>query len=338
MTLNRRDFVLFGLAVAGCGGSSSVKPQFHEPTDPVFSYTDCCSVNVTTARARFSRPTIDGQGFETTNPGARVRFEASGSLAVNLGYTALVTRTDTYQDVGSIEIDGIEVSTFRSPAAEGTPATLTVPVASDGNAHAVSIVMPYCASVDFLGASGVLQPALSPPPVRYAAAGDSITQGFDASRTTKSWPYGVAAANGWQIVNHGYGGRVCVPADGTTVAGLAPGLISYLIGYNDFSAQVPVAAFQANVAAFIRNVRAASAAPLFCITPIYSPNAGSIPLEGYRQAIRNAVAAANDPLTMLVEGLDLMPADDTLLQDGVHPNDAGSAAIIASLAPVLARR
>ena len=339
MKLNRRELVLAGLGLAGCEGNATGPPASgvqYDPASAMFSYTDCCSVEVTTARARFSRPTVDGNGLETTNPGARVRFATYGPAWVYLNYTALVTRQEQYADVGSIEIDGAEDSTFGSPAGTGTPARVIVSIPSDGTVHAVSIAMPYSASVDFLGATGLVQPILSAPPIRYVAAGDSITQGFYASCTAQSWPYQVALVNNWQIVNHGYAGRGCEPRDGTTIAKLAPDLISYLIGYNDFAAQVPLELFRADFAAFIGNLRAATRAPLYCVTPIYSPDYAAIALESYRQVIRDVVAGANDPLTMVVEGLDLMPADDALLVDGVHPNDEGSTLLSANFAPVLA--
>ena len=136
-----------------------------------------------------------------------------------------------------------------------------------------------------------------------------------------------------ELVNLATGGRMCVPEDGAMAAGCAPDVITYLIGYNEFSQQTDPAEFGARHAQTLANIRAGRpGARVLAITPTWSPNDAPIPLEAYRQAIRDAVAAAADPLVALVDGLSLMPADPSSLTDTVHPSDAGSASIAQALA------
>jgi lysophospholipase L1-like esterase len=171
---------------------------------------------------------------------------------------------------------------------------------------------------------------------RLVVIGDSISHGFWASDVTRSWPFLVAQATGMELVNLATGGRMCVPADGTMAASCAPDVITYLIGYNEFGQQKDLVDFGARYAQTLANIRAGRpGARVLAITPLWSPNAKPIPLEAYRQAIRDAVAAAADPLVTLVEGLSLMPADPSSLTDTVHPSDAGSASIAQALAALL---
>lgn len=324
-----------------CGLAGNVPSVSFAPDNAAFNTSDYCSVNVSSSRIRFARPTVDGQGFEYTNPGARVRFVSNSStINFKFQYTNLVTRLDTYNGVGLILADGVQVGTFDRAIGAAGPLNLLLQFGSSAS-RVVEVVMPYCSSVDFLGVDLVIGATLSipsaRPSTRYVAMGDSITHGFVVSDIGKEWAYKLAEAKGWQFVNHGYGGRQCIPADGTTLAALNPTVATYLIGYNDFYQQGSLAAFKANFKAFVTNFRAVnSTAKLYCITPTWSPNTfGALTLEMYRQQIRDGLTELGNALNVLVEGEALATNSTTRFPDSVHPNDLGATEIATALASIV---
>lgn len=307
------------------------------PDNANVGYSDYAILSATHASARFTRYADPyGQGFDYCAPGARVRMRSNSRMVfVNLRYTNLVTRADVYNGTGAILVNGTIYQTFTR--AQGAAGNLTVPIDFGSQARrTVEVVMPYCASVDFLSfsidATAVLEPPPPRPVTRCVLVGDSITQGFFASRVDLSWPYLFAASQGAQLVNMGYGSHQVLPAVVQAAAGLSPTIGLYLIGYNEFAHQNDPATMKATYKTALTNWRAAApAAKLYCITPTYSPNVLSIPLESYRQAIRDALTELADPLNILVEGAALATNDSVRFPDGVHPSDLGSAEIAANL-------
>lgn len=311
------------------------------PNNATFRVSDYCAMSVAADRMRFSRPTIDGQGFETANPGARVRFNTNSSIVqINLQYTNLVTRMDTYDGQGAILSNGIVVASFNRAQGVAGPYQVRVDFGTTVD-RLIEVVFPYCASVDFIGvdalAGTTLTVPVDRPSTRFVATGDSITHGFAAVGVTASWPYKLGLSKGWQVVNHGYGGRSCIPADGTALASLSPSIATYLIGYNDFYAQLSLATFKANYKSFINNFRTVNTTTkLYCITPLWSSNSyGALTLEMYRTQIRNALTEIANPLNVLVEGAPLATGNVSSFPDAIHPNDFGSSEIATSLAAVM---
>lgn len=326
------------LTLTGSGvGSSSVAQC--TPLNPAFNYSDYCSLALSAGAARFSRPTADGQGLENTNPGARVRFVTNAdSLTILLQYTNLLN-FGNYNGFGVVLANGAVVASFGRDKGSAGPLNVFVSFGSTAS-RTIEIVMPYCASVDFLGVNLPIGATLSAPAARsitrFAAGGDSITQGFFASQINTTWGQVFANAKGYTYINHGYGGRQCQPADGTALANIGATMFSYMIGYNDFAAQLALATFKANYLSFLANFRAVSVnAKLYCITPIFSTSVNTLTLEMYRQQIRDALTALANPLNVLVEGLTLMTNNANRLVDGIHPNDLGASEIAASLNPIV---
>ena len=321
---------------------SAMFPMTAYPADSaLIGYSDFAMVSVNAMRARFSRyPDPYAQGYETAAPGARVRVATASRLVhFRLQYTDLVTRLDTYNGVGTVLVDGVVHATFDRARLPAGPLTVVVEFGSN-SPRTVEILMPYCASVDLLGVDVLsaypLTPVASRPTTRYVAVGDSISHGFIASRGDLSWPQRLAAAKGWQQINMGYGGHQALPLVVQAAAQLSPSVGTYLIGYNNFGNQIPLATFKANFKAAVQNWRAAApAAKLYCITPLYSPNTNTLTLEQYRQQIRDGLAELADPLSILVEGLPLAPNDSAAFPDNVHPSDAASLMIATNLAAVV---
>ena len=323
------------------GVSAVVAVDFYAPNNANITTSDFCIVSTDSNKTRFTRPTIDGQGFEFAAPGARVRFATnSANITVHLNYTNLIIRQDTYNGIGVVLSNGAQVGTFDRAIGAAGQITANVSFSSIALRN-IEIVFPYCASVDFLGidldVGASLQAATARSAVRYVAIGDSITHGFSVSNIAQEWAYKLAVAKGWQMINHGYGGRQTEAADGTTLGNLAPTVATYLIGYNNFYPQTPLASFKAEFKAFINNFRAINTtAKLHCITPFWSPNSfGSLTLEMYRQQIRDALTELANTKNVLIEGEALATNSVTRFPDSVHPNDLGSSEIAANIAALV---
>jgi lysophospholipase L1-like esterase len=236
--------------------------------------------------------------------------------------------------------------------APGSPAqsvNVTLAFAST-TSRLIEIVWPYGASVSFLGidvdsTAPVLTQVPPRPPGPLLVLGDSFTQGFYSTGIGGTWPFALTQAKGWQLINGGYGGRIVVPSDAPLLAPstINPRAITYLIGYNDFAEQEPLATFYANYTAYINNLRIANPSTvIYCITPLWTSYTaagygGTNELESYRQQIRNSLAAINNPLNVLVEGESLVTNSSAYFYDGIHPNDAGLQQLVTALAAIIAQ-
>lgn len=335
------------------------------PDNAAFTVTDLAgTVSVTSSRIRLTRSTADASGFQHAAPGARVRFAVTladpGFVVIDLQYTGLVTRTDTYEPDGAVLVDGVIRTTYagptKGPSDPHPVGGLSVSLSLLAGTHNIEVLFPYCASVDFEGVSipagAAIGAATARPTKRGVFFGDSITHGFIGDNPQTTWPYLTAIAESAQILNHGYGGRQLQTVDGTTAGGLGADFGVYLIGYNNFApGGASLATFETNYETLLTNFRAAStaagkpSAPLYVITPIWSINdagnggslSGNSPsLEQFRQAIRDAVADVADPLITIIEGLGAgMPSGLGEIGDGVHPNAAGAVKIRDVVAGVI---
>lgn len=328
-------------------GSSSIPVtiQALAPNHASISQSDYCAIATKDAtKVRFVRPIVDGQGFETCNPGARVaRFITnSQTVTIRLAYTGLVTRVDAYNAVGWILVNGVKYQSFTRAQDIGVSnPVLVAPSFPSAAYRTIEVVLPYCASVDFTGvdieSTATISPAADRPSTRIAFGGDSITHGFTTTDESVSWTYLLGVAKDWETVNLGYGSRWCVPSDGTALANLLPDVATYLIGFNDFNNQEPIATFKANYKSFINNFRAVlPSVKVYCITPLWTATVKAIPIESYRQQIRDALTELGNPLNVLVEGTTLtLGGAGSFNADGIHPNDTGAAEIAAALASVV---
>jgi len=335
------------------------------PGSAVYSVSDLAGTYVQdSAKIRLTRSTSDGQGFEHCAPGARVRFAVilfdPGKIEIDVEWTGLVTRDETYNAVGQIWINGSNAAQFGGPSkgpSDPHPtgsSTITVPLTA--GTKQVEIIFPYCASMDFKGiripASASVVPASARPTKRGVFFGDSITHGFFASKTMLSWPFLTGLAKASQVLNHGYGGRAIVPSDATTCGAYGCDYGVRLILANDYlvNGQSTTTA-KNNVKTDIANWRAASiaagksTAPLYYMTLTWTgqdggvgPYNGNSPTaEAFRQACRDGVSEQADAYTTLVEGATGgMPTGVDDYPDYVHPNDQASAVIAAIMAGEIA--
>jgi len=320
------------------GQPAPVADTLYAINNASISFSDYCNLALSPVAAVFSRPSTDtmGAGLASCNPAARVRFSTNSmAIGIVLRWTNLVTNPALFNSVGSILVDGVEVRTFSISVGSSVTVTEYVSFAVAATRN-IEVILPYGASVDVLGvkltSTATLSTASARSSTRLICMGDSITQSYYASAVSASWTFNLGKLKNWQVINHGYGGRQCIPSDGTALAGLSPSVATYMIGYNDFGAQRSLVSFKADFLAFVNNFRSINTtAKLYCITPIYSTNTNTITLESYRQQIRDVLTTLANPLNVLVEGLSLMTNNANRLTDGIHPNDVGSLEIANSL-------
>jgi lysophospholipase L1-like esterase len=188
------------------------------------------------------------------------------------------------------------------------------------------------------GADGAIAPG--PPQGRWLAYGDSITEGWGASTPGRTWLATAARRLRLEAVNFGYAGSgrgelvvaeamAAVPADVITIA-----FGTNCWGMIAFSEDL----LEATVRAFVATVRAGHPhAPVVLLSPIVRPDAETTPnrlgatLAELRAAYERAALSlgAADPSITLVRGRGLVDADQ--LADGIHPDDAGHAALASAV-------
>jgi lysophospholipase L1-like esterase len=181
---------------------------------------------------------------------------------------------------------------------------------------------------------------MEPPPLqpRWIAYGDSITEGWVATSPARCWPAVAGRLLSLDVANLGYAGSARGEiATAEQIAALDAEIITVAYGTNCWS-MIPhsVDMLRANTSAFLGIIRSGHPGiPVVVISPLVRPGAESQPnrlgasLADLRVA-EDAVDAADDGLTLLVPGLELVPA--ALLDDGIHPGDAGHAVLATAIA------
>jgi lysophospholipase L1-like esterase len=318
--------------------------MFIAPDHPLIQYTDCFAVDVTAERARFRRPSTDSFGFGHCNPGARVRFMTdAGGVTIRLRHTALMTRRDTFRNIGAILVDGEIAQYFRHVGKWNATGDIDVAVSlGAGRAHVVEIVMPYGISVDFVGIdvaeSSRLIDAPPRPSTRFVAYGDSVTHGYSARDATRSWAYRLAALKHWQLINLGFGGKVATPSDAGAIAAAKPDVVAIQVGYNDFAQQRPLGEFVMELYHLLRDVQALCPnAAIHYLTPLWSGSDKLLPLKLYRAAAADAAKAAQGERLHAVDGLALVDHDEVYFKDRAHLNDFGMRQMAERLAEKIAQ-
>jgi hypothetical protein len=271
---------------------------------------------------------------------------------IDLQYTGLVTRTDTYEPDGAVLVNGAIAQTFTGPSkgpsdphpTGGASVTLSLLA----GAHTVEVVFPYCASIDFEGIMIPSGASVSAAPARPTAhtyfVGDSIIQGFNATAVTASWVWLLSQAKGWQLFNHGYGGRVIEAGDATIAGAAVADQTVTNIGINNCFAGSSAAAIQSAAEAFINAHRAAATSSGQATKPLYWVNLFDCVNPGLvtdpataRGAIAAAFAAIGGPYDFLIPGGTAggLPAASTFT-DLTHPDDAEAVTIANVLGGLIA--
>jgi lysophospholipase L1-like esterase len=341
------------LALAGSGAAlaartatlSSPLTNVVYPDDPLIGYTEYARATISHSSAIFDRPGVNN-GNAIASPGTRANFRTDAtrvSLMVTYSYSCGYTGCGRFW----LEQDGRLLPTgFGSDTTSGR-ATFVLATQSRPTPHSYSLIWPYATQVAFNGleidAKHLLAPVPTRPTPRYVAYGDSITQGYFASGTVRTYPDQVARKKHWSVVNMGFGGEATVPSDGTAVGVLNGSIVTVAIGVNDWGQSKALGAFVSDYNGLLDAIRSLQPqTPIYALTPIWtsvegSTNGQGLHIQDYRQAITSIVQQrmASDANLHLIDGLSLVPNQSRYFVDGVHPNDAGFALYAAALAAKL---
>lgn len=311
----------------------------YDPTHVAFSYTDHSGVTVTTERARFLRPLVFNDAYEHCAPGSRIRFRSNApNLQINLFFNNL-QNTPAYSDAFCVIVDGVKQAidpvNNRTAHAYGIPLSL-----GSIRLRTIEVILPYGAGVDFTNVTQdpiyLLTPCLNRPATKLLAIGDSITHGFDATYVQNSWPFLLANAKHYELVNMGYGSsRTENHMAGDDAGDIDPDIITILLGHNDFGAQIALNTFKTQYTTLLNNLLADTTAKVYAITLLWTSLSNTITPAQYRTAISEVVTAVGNSRVSVVNGLPLATNSTAHFPDGIHPNDAGSAAIATSLEPII---
>jgi len=211
--------------------------------------------------------------------------------------------------------------------------TLYLPEGMKPELHALEVI------------EGSLRPAPRRP--RWLCYGDSIAEGWSASGPAWCWPAIAARELALDLVNLGYAGAARGEiASAESIAELEARVISVTHGTNCWT-RTPhsIARFRAGLEDFLEIVRAGHPdTPIVAASPIVRPDAEKTAnrlgatLEDLRRAFEEVVRrriAAGDGALFLVEGLPLVAPEQ--MPDGIHPDDAGHAALARALGAALSR-
>lgn len=278
---------------------------------------------------------------------ATVCLAVSGgsATAIELSYTAAPPlgglRGPSYGTTFAVYPAGRDRPSAEAPARPG-PGTVRLPLPGPG---AVTVYVPEGmapALTGIAGLGGAIAP--SPPQRRWLAYGDSITEGWGASAPGRTWLATAARRLDLEAVNFGYAGSgrgELVVAE--AMSGIPADVITLAFGTNcwgmiAFSEEL----LEATVRAFAATVRVGHPhTPIVAVSPIVRPDAETTPnrlgatLAGLRAAYEQAVLSLGkaDAGITLVRGGELVTAGQ--LADGIHPDDAGHAALAAVVGPAV---
>ncbi|AHF92029.1 lysophospholipase [Opitutaceae bacterium TAV5] len=346
-------------------GATAASADFVAAADSRIEFSDCLKVirDVDSGEARVDRVLENARGYRWDAPGARVRFRTdSAAVTVRLRYSARHVGP-ACNSIGFWRVDGrgdTAAWSFTRPQVDGKKlpydaelaVRLPVPDTLSGEKafHDYELILPYGDAVDVLGvevsSSARWQKPAARPAVRWVAFGDSVTHGFTASSVAGSYPFQVAEAKGWQVINEGIGGRSALAKDGDFLAGVKADVFSVAIGVNNWQGGTELAVFRKNMTELLGRLRAGHPdAPVYVITPLWvppswRPKSAKYSLEDYREIIREIVAArvaGGDAHMVLVNGPELIDHDPALFDKvAVHPNDAGFAQMAERLTRAMA--
>lgn len=196
---------------------------------------------------------------------------------------------------------------------------------------------------DVAGVGGEIEPAPLHP--RWICYGDSVAEGWLASRPAFAWPAIAGREQGLDVVNLGYAGSArgeIVSAE--HIAELDAAVISITHGTNCWQ-RIPhsIGMFREITDAFLNIVRHGHPeTPILVATPILRPDAEETPnrlgatLIDLRRTMEEIVARRirdGDDRIRFIDGLPIV--EESQLADGIHPNDDGHRALAATLGPAV---
>jgi lysophospholipase L1-like esterase len=196
---------------------------------------------------------------------------------------------------------------------------------------------------DVAGLGGDIEPAPLQP--RWLCYGDSIAEGWLASRAALAWPAIAGREQRLDVFNFGYAGSArgeIVSAE--HIAELDAAVISITHGTNCWQ-RIPhsIGMFREITDAFLGIVRQGHPqTPILVASPILRADAEETPnrlgatLVDLRRTMEEVVARRiddGDERLRFIDGLPIVA--ESQLSDGIHPNDDGHRALAAALGPAV---
>ncbi len=248
----------------------------------------------------------------------------------------------------SIWRDGKRISQY---APEGKLGDHEIKFTLPGGAGAYTVYLPFNAVVDVAGISADgLQPVTERRP-RWLAFGDSITQGLHATDPGNTYLAIMARNLGLDLYNMGYSGAGRgEPSGAEVLAGLPADVITLFFGTNIMPrVWYDTKAWAETVRMFLEIVRTGHpTTPILVLTPLFrvagdhetKPNRMGMTLPDLRaaqEAVVKAMQTAGDRNLHILSGISVIGEKDlALLEDGLHPNDAGMERVAKELGARLA--
>lgn len=290
------------------------------------SYTDYADIRLSSTKAEMFRP-FNFANYNLAAPSARIRF--------NCSYPEIVMEFKTNSPEGAsvngalmVLVNGTLYSQTNLTASSG--ASFHVSVVGVGT-RLIEVILPYAMHVDFIGVrrfgSGRLSKPTARPTKKLVVVGDSITQGFSATSSIKTWTYLLGQLQTAQVVNFGFGSITA--ADLVSAAPVigqqdADAFI-YCIGYNNFAAQHALSSFKGWVKQFLDGLRALHpTTKVYLGGPFYTTNTNTLTPANYRTQISDLVTEEDDPNTIYVDTLAATANNSNRLVDGIHFTDLGT--------------
>ncbi len=240
-------------------------------------------------------------------------------------------------------VDGIFMGTFAGDR-EQQPCRLEVFQSAEKLLRTFELWLPYSMEswlVSLEADDGARLEALPADPVNWLVIGDSISQGMTCSSPGRTYPALTARSLGWNHHNVAVGGARMEAAAGD-VGSIPADIASVAFGCNDWNGGKSVATYEDDTKRLLDTLFAGHPGlPTALLTPFPAvwdkgeQNKDGVWLESFRDVLRKIAPAY--PSVHLLEGPSLIPADPGAFVDGIHPNNAGMAALARNLAPELAR-
>ena len=156
--------------------------------------------------------------------------------------------------------------------------------------------------------------------------GDSITQGYDAMRSSGTYTAILARAIAADEYNKGIGAEVYFPTLAKMKDDIHPDYITVAYGTNDFSRST-LEDFNKNCKEFLSALAENYPdAKIFAITPIWRKDYKGERIFGAFENVELGIRLAAEGLSnvSVISGFDLVPKDEAYFSDlRLHPNDKG---------------
>ena len=207
----------------------------------------------------------------------------------------------------------------------------------NGSLKEFELYFPHCCEVavsalELVGGSALVP--VEPKEKTWLLIGDSISQGMTATGPTFTFASITAAVLGLEQHNIAVGGAVMAGELGELVKPLAGHLVTVAFGTNDFNGSRPLSEFRDQSIRLLDELVKRVDSKIVLLTPVpwagrTEPNASNLQLEEYREVLRQLVPAY--PQTLLLEGPEIIPDDQEMFCDDVHPNNRGMQVYAANL-------